>query len=107
VKIDVEDSGKVNVSSNDQESAAKALQIIGDLTPLLTVGRPILERFRGWRISERSSKSCPYRRFCWHISEVPSTASRMFAMKLKEGDQVLVKVLAVEGNPSAYRAKPS
>src|SRR6266852_6104703 len=32
VKIDVEDSGKVNVASNDEASAAKALQIIRDLT---------------------------------------------------------------------------
>jgi polyribonucleotide nucleotidyltransferase len=32
VKIDVEDSGKVNVASNDEVSANKALQIIRDLT---------------------------------------------------------------------------
>jgi len=32
VKIDVEDSGKVNVASNDEVSANKALQIIKDLT---------------------------------------------------------------------------
>ncbi len=34
VKIDVEDSGKVNVSSSDQAAAAKALQMIGDITAL-------------------------------------------------------------------------
>jgi len=44
VKIDVEDSGKVNVSSNDQVSAAKALQIIGDLTATAEVGRLIWGR---------------------------------------------------------------
>ena len=32
VKIDVEDSGKVNVASNDEVSANKALQSIKDLT---------------------------------------------------------------------------
>src|SRR5947209_18047720 len=39
VKIDVEDSGKVNVASNDEASAAKALQIIGDLTATADAGK--------------------------------------------------------------------
>ncbi|MGB8770702.1 MAG: polyribonucleotide nucleotidyltransferase, partial [Candidatus Korobacteraceae bacterium] len=38
VKIDVEDSGKVNVSSSDQAAAAKALQMIGDITATAEVG---------------------------------------------------------------------
>src|SRR5207253_989995 len=42
VKIDVEDSGKVNVASNDEASAAKALQIIGDLTATAEVGKTYL-----------------------------------------------------------------
>src|SRR3981081_102277 len=39
VKIDVEDSGKVNVASSDQASAAKALQIIGDITATAALGK--------------------------------------------------------------------
>ena len=42
VKIDVEDTGKVNVSSNDEASAAKALQIIGDLTATAEIGKTYL-----------------------------------------------------------------
>src|SRR5581483_7156008 len=42
VKIDVEDSGRVNVASNDEASAAKALQIIGDLTATAEVGKTYL-----------------------------------------------------------------
>ena len=42
VKIDVEDSGKVNVASSDEASAAKALQIIGDLTATAEVGKTYL-----------------------------------------------------------------
>ena len=42
VKIDVEDSGKVNVASNDEASAAKALQIIGDLTATAEIGKTYL-----------------------------------------------------------------
>src|ERR1700679_3323868 len=42
VKIDVEDSGKVNVSSSDQIAAAKALQMIGDITATAEVGKTYL-----------------------------------------------------------------
>src|SRR5579863_7593570 len=42
VKIDVEDSGKVNVASNDEASANKALQIIRDLTATAEVGKTYL-----------------------------------------------------------------
>ena len=42
VKIDVEDTGKVNVSSSDQVAAAKALQMIGDITATAEVGKTYL-----------------------------------------------------------------
>ncbi len=42
VKIDVEDTGKVNVSSSDQAAAAKALQMIGDITATAEVGKTYL-----------------------------------------------------------------
>src|SRR5713101_343206 len=42
VKIDVEDTGKINVASNDEASAAKALQIIGDLTATAEIGKTYL-----------------------------------------------------------------
>jgi polyribonucleotide nucleotidyltransferase len=42
VKIDVEDSGLVKVASSNQESAAKALQIIGDLCATAEVGKTYL-----------------------------------------------------------------
>src|SRR5205085_4112493 len=42
VKIDVEDTGKINVASNDEASANKALQIIRDLTATAEVGKTYL-----------------------------------------------------------------
>ena len=42
VKIDVEDSGKVNVSSSDQQAAAKAIQMINDITATAEVGKTYL-----------------------------------------------------------------
>src|SRR6516162_5978584 len=42
VKIDVEDSGKVNVSSSDQQAAAKAIQMINEITASAEVGKTYL-----------------------------------------------------------------
>ena len=42
VKIDVEDDGTVNVSSNDNIAAKKALQIINDLTASAEIGKTYL-----------------------------------------------------------------
>src|SRR5438270_7924954 len=42
VKIDVEDSGRVNVASSDEAAAAKALQLIGDLTATAEIGKTYL-----------------------------------------------------------------
>ena len=42
VKIDVEDSGQVRVSSSDSAAAEKALQMIGDITAVPEVGRTYL-----------------------------------------------------------------
>src|SRR5207237_6290557 len=41
-KIDVEDSGKVNVASSDEAAMSKALQIIGDITASPEVGKTYL-----------------------------------------------------------------
>src|SRR6266576_3040025 len=47
VKIDVEDTGKINVASNDEVSANKALQIIRDLTATAEVGKTYIGRGAG------------------------------------------------------------
>jgi polyribonucleotide nucleotidyltransferase len=98
VKIDVEDSGKVNVASNDETSAAKALQIIGDLTATAEVGKTYLGTVS--RLAEFGAfvEILPGTDGLLHISEVAEHRIKDIRDELKEGDQVLVKVLAVEGN---------
>jgi polyribonucleotide nucleotidyltransferase len=98
VKIDVEDTGKVNVASNDEASAAKALQIIGDLTATAEVGKTYLGKVT--RLAEFGAfvEIIPGTDGLLHISEVAEHRIKDIRDELKEGDQVLVKVLAVEGN---------
>jgi polyribonucleotide nucleotidyltransferase len=98
VKIDVEDSGKVNVSSNDQASAAKALQIIGDLTATAEVGKTYLGTVSRLADFGAFVEIIPGTDGLLHISEVAEHRIKDIRDELKEGDQVLVKVLAVEGN---------
>jgi polyribonucleotide nucleotidyltransferase len=98
VKIDVEDSGRVNVASNDQESAKRALQMIGDITATAEVGKTYLGKVV--RLAEFGAfvEILPGTDGLLHISEVAEHRIKDIRDELKEGDQVLVKVLSVEGN---------
>ena len=98
VKIDVEDSGKVNVASNDEASASKALQIIGDLTATAEVGKTYLGKVTRLADFGAFVEIIPGTEGLLHISEVAEHRIKDVRDELKEGDQVLVKVLAVEGN---------
>jgi polyribonucleotide nucleotidyltransferase len=98
VKIDVEDTGKVNVASNDEASASKALQIIRDLTATAEVGKTYLGKVTRLADFGAFVEIIPGTEGLLHISEVAEHRIKDVRDELKEGDQVLVKVLAVEGN---------
>jgi polyribonucleotide nucleotidyltransferase len=98
VKIDVDDTGKVNVASSDGPSAQKAIQMINDLTAVPEVGKTYLGKVV--RIAEFGAfvEIIPGTDGLLHISEIAEHRVREVSDELKEGDQVLVKVLAMEGN---------
>jgi polyribonucleotide nucleotidyltransferase len=98
VKIDVEDSGQVRVSSSDAVAAEKALQMIGDITAVPEIGRTYLGTVT--RLAEFGAfvEIIPGTDGLLHISEVAEHRIKDIKDELKEGDQVLVKVLSVEGN---------
>src|SRR6202451_1887529 len=98
VKIDVEDSGLVKVASSNQESAAKALQIIGDITATAEVGKTYLGKVTRLADFGAFVEILPGTDGLLHISEVAEHRIADVRDELKEGDQVWVKVLAVEGN---------
>src|SRR2546421_7880203 len=98
VKIDVDDSGRVNVASNDESSAAKAIQIITDLTAVPEIGKTYLGKVV--RLAEFGAfvEIIPGTDGLLHISEIAEHRVKDGKDELKEGDQVLVKVLGIEGN---------
>jgi polyribonucleotide nucleotidyltransferase len=98
VKIDVEDSGKVNIASADQEGAKKALQMIGDITATAEIGKTYLGTVVRLADFGAFVEVLPGTDGLLHISEVAEHRIKDVRDELKEGDQILVKVLSIEGN---------
>ncbi len=98
VKIDVEDDGRVNVAATDEPSAAKALKMIRDLLAEAEVGKTYLGKVVRLADFGAFVEIFPGTDGLLHISEVAEHRIRDVRDELKMGDQLLVKVISVEGN---------
>ena len=98
VKIDVEDDGTVHVASADEASAKKAIQIISDITATAEIGKTYLGKVVRLVDFGAFVEIFPGTDGLLHISEIAENRIRDVRDELKEGDQILVKVLALEGN---------
>ena len=98
VKIDVMDDGKVHVFASDGKAAEEALKMIRDVTATAEIGKTYLGTVV--RIAEFGAfvEIFPGTDGLLHISEIAEQRIRTVRDALKEGDQVMVKVLAIEGN---------
>jgi polyribonucleotide nucleotidyltransferase len=98
VKIDVDDTGRVNVASSDEVGLTKALGMITDLTAVPEVGKTYLGKVV--RLAEFGAfiEIFPGTDGLLHISEIAEHRVKDVKDELHEGDQVMVKVLGIEGN---------
>ena len=98
VKIDVDDTGRVNVASSDADGLAKAIQMISDLTATPEIGKTYLGKVV--RIAEFGAfvEIFPGTDGLLHVSEIAEHRVNEVKDELRDGDQILVKVLAIEGN---------
>jgi polyribonucleotide nucleotidyltransferase len=98
VKIDVSDDGTVNIFASDGVSAAKALQMVADIAAVAEVGKTYLGKVV--RIADFGAfvEIFPGTDGLLHISEISESRIKNVRDELNEGDQILVKVLALEGN---------
>jgi len=98
VKIDVDDTGRVNVASSDADGLAKAIQMISDITAVPEVGKTYLGKVV--RLAEFGAfvEIFPGTDGLLHVSEIAEHRVKDVKDELREGDQVLVKVLSMEGN---------
>ncbi|MGD0775279.1 MAG: polyribonucleotide nucleotidyltransferase [Candidatus Solibacter sp.] len=98
VKIDVEDDGTIHVASSDEASANKAIQIISDLTATAEIGKTYLGKVVRLVDFGAFVEIFPGTDGLLHISEIAENRIKDVRDELKEGDQILVKCLALEGN---------
>jgi len=98
VKIDVMDDGRVHVFASNGTAAEAALKMIQDVTATAEIGKTYLGTVV--RIAEFGAfvELFPGTDGLLHISEIAEQRIRSVRDALKEGDQILVKVLAIEGN---------
>ena len=98
VKIDVDDTGRVNVASSDGEGLKKAIAMISDLTAVPEIGKTYLGKVV--RVAEFGAfvELFPGTDGLLHISEIAEHRVKEVRDELNEGDQILVKVLGIEGN---------
>jgi len=98
VKIDVMDDGKVHVFANNGTSADQALQMIREVTASAEIGKTYLGKVVRLADFGAFVEIFPGTDGLLHISEIAEQRIRDVRDELKLGDQVLVKVLAIEGN---------
>jgi polyribonucleotide nucleotidyltransferase len=98
VKIDVEDDGTVKIFASDGESAKAAIQRVTDIGAVAEPGKTYLGKVV--RIVEFGAfvEIFPGTDGLLHISEISENRIKNVRDELKEGDQIMVKVLALDGN---------
>jgi polyribonucleotide nucleotidyltransferase len=96
VKIDVEDDGRVNVASADEASAAKAIGIIQELTATPELNKTYMGTVQ--RITDFGAfiEIMPGVDGLLHVSEIAHYRVKDVRDELKEGDQVMVKVINID-----------
>jgi polyribonucleotide nucleotidyltransferase len=96
VKIDVEDDGRVNVASADEASAQKAIGIIQELTATPELNKTYLGKVQ--RITDFGAfvEIMPGVDGLLHVSEIAHYRVKDVRDELKEGEQVMVKVINID-----------
>ena len=97
-KIDVEDDGRVTIFSPDAESVQKALSIVQDICREVELDRIYLGKVK--KIVEFGAfvEVIPNTEGLLHISQIAESRIRTVQDVLTEGDEVLVKVIEIDGN---------
>ena len=95
-KIEIEDDGRVLIASTDLKAAQQAVAIIEELTASVELGKTYLGKVV--RIVDFGAfvELIPGTDGLLHVSEISHTRVEDVRSELKEGDEVLVKVLTID-----------
>lgn len=96
VKIDIDDSGLINIASADETSAQKAIDIINGIIAEAELGKIYLGKVR--RITDFGAfvEILPGTDGLLHISQISEKRIAKVTDELQEGDEVLVKVIEID-----------
>lgn len=96
--IEVDNSGKVTISSPDRHRTERAIEIVEEETGIPEVGKTYLGKVV--RIAEFGAfvEILPGIDGLVHISNIAEHRVKDVRDEVKEGDQLLVKVMGIEGN---------
>jgi polyribonucleotide nucleotidyltransferase len=95
-KIDVEDDGRVSIASVDEAAARKAIAIIEELTATAEMNKTYLGKVV--RIVDFGAfvEILPGTDGLLHVSEMAHHRVKDVRSEVKEGDQILVKVVSID-----------
>ncbi len=96
VKIDIEDSGLINIASPDGESARKAMEIINSITAEAELGKIYPGKVK--RVVDFGAfvEILPGTEGLLHISQISDRRIAKVTDEINEGDEVLVKVIEID-----------
>ena len=95
-KIDIEDSGVINIASSDEAAANKAKEIIRGIVQDAEVGKLYMGKVRKIMDFGAFVEIFPGTDGLLHISQISDQRIEKVTDALKEGDEVLVKVLEID-----------
>ena len=96
VKIDIEDDGRIHISSSDQKAANEAIRLINEITAEAEIGKVYAGKVKKIMDFGAFVEILPGTDGLIHISELEHHRVKTVTDVLKEGDEVTVKVLDVD-----------
>jgi polyribonucleotide nucleotidyltransferase len=96
VKMDVQDDGTVTIASSDEASAQKAITRVNQITEEVEIGKLYLGKVRKIMDFGAFVEVLPGVDGLVHISQLAHHRVKAVTDEVKEGDEVLVKVLEVD-----------
>jgi polyribonucleotide nucleotidyltransferase len=97
-KIDIEDDGRVTVFASDAAAVQRAISMIQDITREVELDRIYLGKVKKIVDFGAFVEVIPNTEGLLHISQIAETRIRSVQDVLSEGDEVLVKVIEIDGN---------
>jgi polyribonucleotide nucleotidyltransferase len=97
-KIDVEDDGRIHIASVDEDSAQKAIEIIKEITAEAELGKTYLGKVTRIVNFGAFVEILPGMEGLLHISELAEHRVKEVKDEIREGEEILLKVIEVNGD---------